>query len=317
MKFSITIPAYKSKFLARAISSILNQQYDNFELIIVDDCSPENIKGVVNTFLDDRIFYYRNEKNCGALNVVDNWNKCLSYCTGEYVICMGDDDMLMPETLASYSNLIRRFPGLAVYHTLSAIIDEDDNIEDVQCSRPIYETVYSFIWHRFAVRKSQFIGDFLFDISILRQVGGFFKLPLAWGSDEISAIRAASINGIANTNKIGFLYRSNSQTISSTSSVNEKNKASLLEKEWILKFLEKEPVDEQDKIYWNLIKKELPRHYKRNINYEITCDLLKHPQKIFYWMRVSGKYEISRGSLLLSCINDIALRIAIHNRKNK
>lgn len=80
MKFSVAIPAYKRRYLYEAITSVLSQTYQEFELIIVDDCSPEDIKSVVDQLTDGRIRYYRNERNCGAENVVDNWNICLNYC---------------------------------------------------------------------------------------------------------------------------------------------------------------------------------------------------------------------------------------------
>ena len=76
MKFSVTIPTYKSRFLKEAIESVVGQTYADWELVIVDDCSPEPLKEIVEPFLSDsRISYYRNEKNCGAVNVVDNWNR--------------------------------------------------------------------------------------------------------------------------------------------------------------------------------------------------------------------------------------------------
>ena len=96
IKFSILVPAFKARFLAECIDSILSQTYTNLELIIVNDASPENLDEIVSRYDDARIQYYVNEKNFGAINVVDNWNKCLSYATGEYVICMGDDDKLLP-----------------------------------------------------------------------------------------------------------------------------------------------------------------------------------------------------------------------------
>ena len=102
VKFSILIPAYKKAFLKDAINSCLSQTVKNLEVIIVDDCSPEDLGTIVAGFDDERIHYYRNESNIGALNVVDNWNKCLSLCTGDYVICMGDDDMLLPDCLEEY-----------------------------------------------------------------------------------------------------------------------------------------------------------------------------------------------------------------------
>ena len=107
MKISVVIPAYKSLFLDKAICSVVYQTYPNWELVIVDDCSPEDIHNIVKPYLSDsRIRYYRNKSNCGAINLVDNWNICLSYCTGDYVICMGDDDILFPYCLEEYTKCI-------------------------------------------------------------------------------------------------------------------------------------------------------------------------------------------------------------------
>ena len=79
--FTIAIPAYKKAFLHEAIDSCIKQTYNNLEIVIVDDASPENLASVSTQFTDPRIRHYRNEKNCGAVNVVDNWNICLSYAT--------------------------------------------------------------------------------------------------------------------------------------------------------------------------------------------------------------------------------------------
>ena len=125
MKFSITIPAYKQKYLYEAIESCLAQTFKDFELIIVDDASPEDLKSEVDKFQDTRIRYYRNEKNCGALNVVDNWNICLGYATGDYVICMGDDDKLLPNCLEEYFKLINRYPNIGLLHGWTEIINDD------------------------------------------------------------------------------------------------------------------------------------------------------------------------------------------------
>lgn len=215
MKFSITIPTYKSHYLKEAIGSVVGQTYADWELIIVDDCSPEDLRSIVEPFLSDsRIRYYRNEKNCGAVNVVDNWNICLGYCTGDYVICMGDDDRLLPCCLAEYQQLIQKHPGLNVYHTRTEIIDEEGVVTDLQEPRPEWESVLSLIWNRWDHRNKQYIGDFCYDTAYLKNAGGYYKLPLAWGSDDITATLAAKENGIANTQTFGFQYRDNLRTIS-------------------------------------------------------------------------------------------------------
>ena len=63
MKFSITIPAYKRSYLKEAIDSCLAQTYKDFELIIVNDASPEDLDSIVNSYSDNRIRYYKNETN--------------------------------------------------------------------------------------------------------------------------------------------------------------------------------------------------------------------------------------------------------------
>ena len=240
MKFSVTIPTFKARYLAEAIQSIASQSYADWELIVVDDCSPEDIRSVVAPwFNDSRIRYYRNEKNCGSVNVVDNWNICLSYCTGDYVICIGDDDRLLPCCLEQYHDLILQHPGLNVYHAWSEIIDEHGQTISLQAPRPEWESVLSLIWNRWSTREKQFIGDFCYSVSYLKAAGGYFKLPLAWGSDDITATMAAKEKGIANTQQPGFQYRENSRSItSSTANARQKMLATLQQYDWFGQFLE-------------------------------------------------------------------------------
>ena len=158
MFFSVTIPAYKAKYFKECIDSILAQTYSDFELIIVNDASPEDLDSIVSSYSDSRIRYYINEKNCGAVNVVDNWNKCLEYAKGEYIICMGDDDRLLPNCLEEYVKLMEKYPGLGVYHAWTEIIDEKGEYKNMTDARPEYESVYSLIWHRWKGR-SQYIKE--------------------------------------------------------------------------------------------------------------------------------------------------------------
>ena len=157
MKYSITIPAYKSTFLKECIDSILNQTFSDFELIILNDASPEPIEEIVDQYDDKRIHYYRNEKNVGAIDVVDNWNKLLKLAQGEYIICMGDDDMLANNCLEEYNHLIEKYPGLDVYHARTMMIDEKSEFCNFQEARPEFESVYSMIWHRTFKNRIQFI----------------------------------------------------------------------------------------------------------------------------------------------------------------
>ena len=77
IKFSIAIPAYKGKYLQETIDSVLAQTCKNYEVVIVNDSSPYNLDNIINRYSDSRIRYFKNERNCGAKDVVDNWYKVL------------------------------------------------------------------------------------------------------------------------------------------------------------------------------------------------------------------------------------------------
>ena len=96
MRYSFVLPAYKSDYLQDAIESILQQTLNDFELIIVDDASPYNLESIVKQYNDQRIVFHRNEVNIGGKNLVMNWNKCIKYAKGEYVILASDDDIYSP-----------------------------------------------------------------------------------------------------------------------------------------------------------------------------------------------------------------------------
>lgn len=217
VKFSVTIPAYKRQYLDIAIRSVACQTCKDWELVVVDDCSPEDIHSVVEPFLqDERVHYYRNAKNCGAVDVVDNWNICLNHCVGDYVVCIGDDDRLLPNCLSEYSAMIDKHPGLNVYHGRTRIIDENGQEVKLTPERPETETLAEMLLRQWTEDRIQFLGDFLFSRSWLQQNHGYVKFPLAYSSDWATANLAAKDGGIANVNATVFEYRVNRQSISIT-----------------------------------------------------------------------------------------------------
>ncbi len=284
IKFSVLVPAYKARFLAECIESILAQTYTNLELIIVNDASPENLDEIVSRYDDKRIRYYVNEKNFGALNVVGNWNKCLSYATGEYVICMGDDDKLLPCCLEEYRKLIDKYPGLGVYHGWTAMIDEHSDVTQVQMPRMEYEDVYTLMYFRF-LGRTQYIGDFLFSVKTLRENKGFYHLPLAWGSDDISAFMAAK-NGIANTQEIVFQYRVNSQTISKSGNTRIKVHSTIDYWKWVSRFLESVPMSTLDNnVVANCLVKNKSILRQQSLRFSLSQDFLYSPLRVSYWIK--------------------------------
>lgn len=301
IKFTIAIPAFKMKYLSDCITSILNQTYKDFELIIVNDCSPEPLDLIVSKFDDYRISYHKNDFNLGAINVVDNWNRCLEKASGDFFVLMGDDDFLEPDYLEVFSNLIKDFPDLDVYHCRTKVIDENSLPLYLTPSLPVFESVYDFIWHRINGHRIQFISDFVYRTTVLKKNGGFFKLPLAWASDDISAYIACGKKGIAHTNKPVFCYRTNPYNISSTGNGHSKIEAIKLEEEWFASFLKVSPKNDQDLIIYRNISKDLKKYLQKRKIYTVASSFEKElPKNFFGYFRNRRQFKLSLAELFFA-----------------
>lgn len=307
MRYSILVPAYKRRYLAECVASVLSQTYSDWELIVVNDASPENLDSVMSAYSDPRIHYYKNERNCGAVDVVDNWNICLSYSSGEYVICMGDDDRLLPCCLEEYSRMIDAHPGLGLYHAWTEIIDENGGVINMQEPRPVMESVWSMIWMRWNGRL-QFIGDFLFDAAALKARGGFYKLPLAWASDDISAVQAAATHGVANSQVPLFQYRSNGLTISRTGNVGIKMEACNAEEDWYRAFVAEAPQsdDAVATVFRSRIATTMGLHFTKKRIYQMVGALRSSflPSLLFFF-RHRKAYRLTSLHLAYACIETL------------
>ena len=309
IKFSVTVPAYKAQFLAECIDSILAQTYKNFELIIVNDASPQDLDGIVSKYDDPRIRYYKNKVGFGAEHVVGNWNKCLEYATGDYIICMGDDDKLLPNCLEEYVKLIEKYPGLGVYHTQTIIINEQSEITDVQPPRPVFESVFSIIYFRWFYNRPQYIGDWLFDVKQLKANGGYVDLPYAWESDDMSSCMAAKDTGVANVQCPGFMYRRNSQAISSkTNNTGQKLLAHAKALAYYDQIFREVLDNDIDILYRSKLIQSKEYHLAKAFRTDLVPDINGNIFRYFHWMLRRKKYRISMNTLNKSLVASFIYR---------
>ena len=209
--FSFVLPAHKAQFLKEAIASILSQTYQNFELVIVDDASPEDLKSIVNIFSDTRIRYYRNEKNIGGTDLVKQWNHCLTFATGDYVILAADDDVYDKEFLAEATRLFQKYPDVPLLRAWTQSIDEGGNVLgiDIKCAE------YMKIWDFILVSShiSAGIGNYIFKKEeLLKEC--FRNFPAAWWSDWATTMNCAD-KGVLFTDKILYSFRMSGIRVSS------------------------------------------------------------------------------------------------------
>jgi glycosyltransferase involved in cell wall biosynthesis len=126
-RVSVIIPTYnRSAIMKRAIDSVLAQTFTDFEMIIVDDGSDDDVKSVVDVYCDERIRYIRHEKNCGLSRAR---NTGIENARGFYVAFLDDDDEWLPRKLELQLDHLSRRPRVDASFTGCIHWDEESGRE--------------------------------------------------------------------------------------------------------------------------------------------------------------------------------------------
>lgn len=184
-KISIIIPVYNTeKYIAKAINSVLNQTFKDFELIIVDDASTDETYNICLEFSkkDTRIRLYKNEKNLGMM---PNWNNALEYITGKYWAKLDADDWWEEYFIEDCYNIIANDKNIGMVCGRYIYIDENDKIipnSEYQLPQEFINKASNFVWR---VKKGNGIfvpalaqqGNGLIRTDLLRRLGKYTLLP--------------------------------------------------------------------------------------------------------------------------------------------
>ncbi|HSP82091.1 MAG TPA: glycosyltransferase family 2 protein, partial [Myxococcaceae bacterium] len=109
---SVIIPTYNRSWgLRLAMRSVLAQDYEDFELLVVDDASPDDTPRVVAEVEDSRLRYVRQPTNVGMTR---NWGHGVTLARGEYLVLLADDDQLGPGFLSQRVAALRGHPSRVV-----------------------------------------------------------------------------------------------------------------------------------------------------------------------------------------------------------
>lgn len=137
MKISVIIPAYNhEKYIGATISSVLEQSYSNFELIIINDGSTDNTEKEILKFGDSRINYI-SQKNMGAHNTI---NKGIRLAKGDYVSILNSDDIYNTTRLEKCLNFLENREDYSV------VITEVEGIDDKGASVANKSTPHIEAW---------------------------------------------------------------------------------------------------------------------------------------------------------------------------
>lgn len=134
---SVIMPAYNSeKYIAGSIKSVLAQTYQNWELIVADDCSTDNTAEIVKKFSDNRIKYIKNNENSG---VAATRNNAIKAATGKWIAFLDSDDLWESTKLEKQLGFIEKNSSAKFVFTASAFINE--NSERLEYILPAPEKV--------------------------------------------------------------------------------------------------------------------------------------------------------------------------------
>ena len=144
---SVCLPTYNgADYVEEALRSILNQTYQDFELLVVDDSSSDATLDIVQSFSDPRIQVHRNSERLG---IPTNWNRCLELAGGEFMCLFHQDDVMRPENLERKVQLLSVDESVSFIHSaVETLVEEsapssfadwiEDTTEDTVWDGPAY-----------------------------------------------------------------------------------------------------------------------------------------------------------------------------------
>ena len=141
-KVSILMPAYNAeRYISDAIESILNQTFEDWELVIIDDCSADNTGKKCDEYAnrDKRIRVFHNNVNIGISRTK---NEALKIAKGEYIAFCDDDDLCLPRALEDNVILIERYSADIVRWSYKTIKMDSEGVVYEEIERKCEDRIY-------------------------------------------------------------------------------------------------------------------------------------------------------------------------------
>lgn len=202
VKISVIMPVYNAEaYIYKAIQSILDQTYRNFELILIDDCGTDKSMLIANQFRDERIRFIYNERNYG---ISYSRNIGLQCSNGEYIALMDDDDIAMPIRFMEQAAFLDEHPDIDVVGGRAAWIDEND-----QYISPVNEVSSSkeYIKAKFLLNNVYWNCEVMFRKKIVDKYHYYYRDNM-YGMEDYDFWIHYSVNcNMSNIDKLVLLHR--------------------------------------------------------------------------------------------------------------
>jgi hypothetical protein len=182
-------------YLRQAVRSVVGQVDGDWELVVSDNTSTEDVAGVVTDFADSRIHYVRTP---APLAVTDSWNFALEQSRGEYILMLGDDDAVLPRYFARMRELIERFQRPELIYTGAWLF----NYPGVEASAP-EGSLQPYGYAPFLRGEGARVVDHEYALNLVRK---FMDFRVSYGFNMQFAIVRRSL--VTRLMRDGPLYRS-------------------------------------------------------------------------------------------------------------
>lgn len=176
-KVSVVIPAYnQAQFIGETIQSVLNQSYPHFEVIIVNDASPDHTTEVVRQFTDPRIKYVVHEQNRG---LPATRNTGMRASSGELIALLDGDDLFHPDKLQAHVNYYLDHPEIgATYNNRFNLNYSLNSIRELHQAPPVVGLQDFILGFPFAPSDMVIRREWAFQVN-------FFNEKHRYGAEDI------------------------------------------------------------------------------------------------------------------------------------
>ncbi|MGD8777575.1 MAG: glycosyltransferase [Ignavibacteria bacterium] len=166
---SICIPTYnRSKFILETLKSALDQKYDNFEVVVVDDGSTDNTKEIIKSINDPKLRFIEKEHT----NAPDTRNRCIAEAKGDYILWLDSDDEFYPDILNEYVAVLNKYKDVQIVYCNLKTVDVNEKLLRVFKYPDYYNKLYDAYTFLFTGQPIPNAGTLL-KKSIYSEIGNF------------------------------------------------------------------------------------------------------------------------------------------------
>lgn len=166
LRISVIIATYNNAdYIDRAVTSVINQAYDSYEIIVVDDGSTDDTHLVLQSYSDHIKYVYQQNQGVSAAR-----NHGLSLARGEYIVFLDGDDILLPDKLFEQAAYLDKRPALGCVHSGWHLINGQDEI--IRTLEPWHNTPKLDL-ETWLLWKPVFLGAMMIRRNWLESVDGF------------------------------------------------------------------------------------------------------------------------------------------------